>query len=125
MLWQCSGHRAELSRELSLDLRPSIRKNGFRQSQMLKPFLRHLVPTLFAPFRTPTLRPYTCSKPGWKEFLRIGDACWPISMADLSPDTVAFWVSRDITNEGYRPLLDTTIEVLTLRLAGKSAEECA
>ncbi|MGA2087192.1 MAG: restriction endonuclease [Terracidiphilus sp.] len=46
-------------------------------------------------------------------------------MPDPSPDTVAFWVSRDITNESFRTLLDITTIVLVSRLVGKSAEECA
>ena len=46
-------------------------------------------------------------------------------MADPTPDTVAYWVSRDITNESFRTLLDITTEVLVSRLVGKSAEECA
>jgi restriction endonuclease Mrr len=46
-------------------------------------------------------------------------------MADPTPDTVAYWVSRDITNESFRTLLDITTEVLVAHLTGKSAEECA
>lgn len=46
-------------------------------------------------------------------------------MADLSPDTVALWVSRDITNENFRTLLDVTTDVLGSRLPGKSPEERA
>jgi restriction endonuclease Mrr len=46
-------------------------------------------------------------------------------MADLTADTVAHWVSRDITNESFRTLLDITTEVLVSHLIGKSAEECA
>ena len=46
-------------------------------------------------------------------------------MAEISPDTIAGWISRDLIDEAYRPLLDVSSDVLRGRLAGKSPEECA
>lgn len=46
-------------------------------------------------------------------------------MAEVSPDTIALWISRDVANENFRPLLDVSVEVLSSHLRQKSLEECA
>lgn len=46
-------------------------------------------------------------------------------MAELSADTVAYWITQDATNLSYRPLLDVAVEILSVRLSPRSAEECA
>jgi len=46
-------------------------------------------------------------------------------MAELSPDTIGLWVSRDAANSAFRPLLDVTADILGARLAGKSPEQCS
>jgi len=46
-------------------------------------------------------------------------------MPELSADTVAYWVSRDIANVNFRPLVDVTTDVLASHLTAKSPEQRA
>lgn len=46
-------------------------------------------------------------------------------MANPTADTVAFWITREITTDDFRPLLDLATEILIARLTAKSAEENA
>lgn len=46
-------------------------------------------------------------------------------MAEISPDTVALWIAQDAVTLSFRPLLDVAIEVLLVRMPGKSPEESA
>ena len=46
-------------------------------------------------------------------------------MADLSADTLAFWLAQDATNTNYRPLFDVKTDLLAARLPERSAEQRA
>ncbi|MGO9519616.1 MAG: restriction endonuclease [Candidatus Korobacteraceae bacterium] len=46
-------------------------------------------------------------------------------MAEISPDTLAIWLSRDINNENFRALSEVCTDTLVSRLPTKSPEECA
>jgi restriction endonuclease Mrr len=46
-------------------------------------------------------------------------------MADPSPDTIAYWLSREVSNLSFRTLLDVTLDVLAVHLTSRSQEERA